>query len=73
MLVPVIYFDGFPGKVKSEELDEMIRRRVIVAFRRSNEWVRVGFYCLYRGTGGNYRGPDRRGQANGMGKLVRRS
>jgi hypothetical protein len=63
MLIPVIYFDGFPGKVKSEELDEMIRRRMIVAFRRSNEWVRVGFYCQYRGTGGSYRGPDRRGRA----------
>jgi len=62
MLVPVIYFDGHPGKVKSEELDEMIRRRVIVAFLRSNEWVRVGLYCRYRGAGGSYRGPDRRGK-----------
>ena len=53
MLFPVIYFDGFPGKVKSEELDGMIRRRMIVAFRRSNEWVRVGFYCQHRGTGGS--------------------
>lgn len=62
MMIPVIYYDGHPGKVKAEELDEMIRRRVIVAFRRSNEWVRVGLDCRYRGTGGNYRGPDRRGR-----------
>ena len=62
MLVPVIYFDGYPGKVKSEELDEMIRRRFIAAFRRSNEWVRVGLDCRYRGEGGSYRGLDRRGQ-----------
>lgn len=62
MLIPVIYFDGYPGKVKPEELDEMIKRRVIVAFRRSHEWVRVGWGCQYRGTGGNYRGPDRRGR-----------
>ena len=65
MLVPVIYFDGYPGKVKTEELDEMIRRRMIVAFRRSNEWIRVGLYCRYRESRGSYRGPDRRGQANG--------
>ncbi|HTY20333.1 MAG TPA: hypothetical protein VMC44_01730 [Geobacteraceae bacterium] len=61
MLIPVIYFDGYPGKVKAEELDEMIRKRTIVAFRRSNEWVRVGWGgCRYRGLGGAYNGPDRR-------------
>ena len=61
MLIPVIYFDGYPGKVNSQELDELIRRRTIVAFRRSNEWVRVGWNCQYRGSGGGpYRGPDRR-------------
>jgi hypothetical protein len=59
MLIPVIYFDGFPGKVKSEELDEFIHRRLIMAFRRSNGWVRVGSCCC-RGMGGTYKGPDRR-------------
>ena len=59
MLIPVIYFDGHPGKVNSEELDDMIRRRLIVAFRRTNEWVRVGSGYI-RGTGGPYKGPDRR-------------
>ena len=59
MLISVIYFDGYPGKVNSEELDDMIRRRLIVAFRRSHEWVRVGSGYI-RGTGGPYKGPDRR-------------
>lgn len=59
MLIPVIYFDSYPGKVKTEELDELIRRRLIMAFRRSNEWVRVGS-CHCRGMGGTYKGPDRR-------------
>jgi hypothetical protein len=63
MLVPVIYFDGYPGKVKSDELDEMIRKRAIIAFRRSGEWVRVGIGgCQHRGSGGKYSGPDRRGR-----------
>jgi hypothetical protein len=61
MLIPVIYFDNFPGKVDSEDLDEMIRRRLIMAFRRSDEWVRVG-NCRSRGAGGTYKGPDRRGK-----------
>jgi hypothetical protein len=61
MLIPVIYYDSFPGKVKTEELDELIRRRLIMAFRRSNEWVRVRS-CRCRGMGGAYKGPDRRRQ-----------
>ena len=61
MLISVIYFDGHPGKVKSEDLDDMIRRRLIVSFRRANEWVRVGGGYI-RGTGGSYKGPDRRGR-----------
>ena len=62
MLVPVIYFDGYPGRVKSEELDDLIRKRSIIAFRRSGMWVRVGWGgCRHRGTGGGlYNGPDRR-------------
>ena len=59
MLIPVIYFDSFPGKIKSEDLDEFIRRRLIMAFRRSSGWVRVGS-CGCRGMGGTYKGPDRR-------------
>jgi predicted TIM-barrel fold metal-dependent hydrolase len=59
MLIPVIYFDNHPGKVKAEKLDEFIRRRLIMAFRRSNGWVKVSG-CRYRGAGGNYKGPNRR-------------
>jgi hypothetical protein len=59
MLVPVIYFDNHPGNVKAENLDELIRRRLIMAFRRSNGWVKVTG-CNYRGSGGIYKGPNRR-------------
>jgi len=61
MLISVIYFDGYPGKVNPEDLDDLIRRRLIVSFRRSNEWIRVGS-CHIRGVGGSYKGPDRRGR-----------
>jgi hypothetical protein len=59
MLIPVIYFDNQPGKAKEEELDNLIRRRLIIAFFRSNEWVKV-YGCHYRGSGGTYKGPNRR-------------
>ena len=59
MFIPVIYFDNFPGKVNSEDLDEMIRRRLIIAFRRSNGWVKVSG-CHYRGLDGTYKAPNRR-------------
>jgi len=59
MLIPVIYFDNQPGKVKAEELDELIQRRLIIAFRRSNGWEKVPG-CRYRGLGGTYNGPNRR-------------
>ncbi len=59
MRVPVIYFDGNPGMVKSEKLDDFIRRRLVMAFLRSNEWVNAA-NCRHRGLGGKYIGPDRR-------------
>jgi len=59
MFIPVIYFDNHPGKVPPEELDELIRRRLIIAFRRSSGWVKVTG-CHYRGSGGTYKGPNRR-------------
>ena len=40
-LIAVIYFDNSPGMVEPEELDELIQKRMIIAFRRSDEWVRV--------------------------------
>ena len=59
MKVPVIYFDGNPGKVASERLDDMIRRRLVMAFIRRNEWVNAA-NCRHRGLGGKYKGPERR-------------
>jgi hypothetical protein len=59
MLIPVIYFDNHPGKVKAEDLDMFIRRRLILAFRRSSGWVKLAG-CHYRGLGGIYKGPNRR-------------
>jgi hypothetical protein len=58
-LIPVIYFDNSPGKVKPDELDELIKKRMIISFRRSNEWVRVTGDPL-REKGRKYEGPDRR-------------
>jgi hypothetical protein len=59
MNIQVIYFDNTPGLVKAERLDELIRNRGIIAFRRSGGWVRVGRDPI-RGNGGRYLGPDRR-------------
>ncbi len=59
MLIPVIYFDNTPGAVTPIELERLIQKRLIIAFRRSNDWVRVGRDPV-RGAGGRYNGPERR-------------
>jgi hypothetical protein len=59
MLIQAIFSDNSPGQVKSEDLDELIRKRKIIAFRRSDRWVRIG-YDPVRGQGGYYNGPERR-------------
>ncbi len=59
MYINVIYFDDTPGVVDAGRLDELIQSRRIIAFRRSDGWVRVGRDPV-RGNGGGYRGPDRR-------------
>ena len=59
MLIPVIYFDNHPGKVKAEDLDNLIQRRLIIAFYRMEGWVKVTG-CHHRGLGGTYKGPNRR-------------
>ncbi len=61
MQIPVIYFDNTPGAVDPSELDRLIQKRMIIAFRRSNGWVRVGRDKV-RGAGGYYKGPERRGR-----------
>jgi hypothetical protein len=58
-LIPVIYFDNSPGMVKPEELDELIQKRMIISFRRSDEWVRVKGDQI-REEAGKYEGPERR-------------
>ena len=40
-LIPVIYCDSSPGMVDPEVLEDLIQRRRIISFRRSNEWVRI--------------------------------
>ena len=58
-LIPVIYFDNSPGMVNPAELEVLIQKRIIVSFRRSNEWVRVKGDQI-RKNRSIYRGPDRR-------------
>jgi hypothetical protein len=60
MLIRVIFADNSPGQVKSEELDELIRNRKIISFRRSGRWVKVGLEPIRGDDGGSYNGPERR-------------
>jgi hypothetical protein len=43
MLIQVIYADNSPGYEREEKLDELIRNRKILTFRRQGRWVKVGF------------------------------
>jgi len=61
MLIPVLFSDNSAGQASPEILDELIRNRKIITFRRSDGWVRIGFDPI-RGDGGKYQGPDRRGK-----------
>ena len=58
-LISVIYFDNTPGMVTPEELDGLIQKRMIISFRRSNEWVRIKGDQI-REEDGKYEGPERR-------------
>lgn len=61
MKIPVKFHDLKTGVVRAEELHELIQTRKIVSFRRDDdEWVKIGVDPI-RGMGGNYRGPERRG------------
>jgi len=42
MLIQVIYADNSPGYEREEKLDELIRNRKILSFRRQGRWVKVG-------------------------------
>ncbi|MBW4056672.1 MAG: hypothetical protein HIU83_14970 [Proteobacteria bacterium] len=43
MIIPVIKVDKSPRLVNAEELDELLRKNALLAFHRSDGWVRVGF------------------------------
>lgn len=43
MIVPAIFSDASRHLVDSEELDELLQQKSVVAFRRSNGWVTVGY------------------------------
>ena len=43
MILRVVYTSGETGLVKAGDLDHLIRDEQIVAFCRSDGWVRIGF------------------------------
>lgn len=43
MVIPVIVSNGSPSVVNTEELDELLKKNALLAFRRLDGWVRVGF------------------------------
>jgi hypothetical protein len=58
-LIPVICFDSSPGIVKPEEIEELIQKRMIISFRRSDGWVRIPGGPI-RENGKKFKGPDKR-------------
>jgi hypothetical protein len=42
MKIMIIYQDGSTGAVSSDELDELLQEKAVLAFRRSGEWAKVG-------------------------------
>jgi hypothetical protein len=43
MKIPIINLDTSLRVINSEELDKMVRENAVLAFHRSDGWVRVGF------------------------------
>jgi hypothetical protein len=62
MRIPVQYCDGEFDFVEPGRLDELIRSRMIIGFRRSDGWVRVPHGPLRMKNGKKYRGAERRGR-----------
>ena len=60
MRIQVIFADNTPGVVDSVALDDLIKSRRIISFRRSSGWVRVGRDSV-RESKRPYNGPERRG------------
>ena len=72
MLIQVIFSDDSPVQVEPEDLDELIRNRKIMSFRRSGRWVKVGLEPVRGDNGVRYNGPERRRSAEkGSGRLKR--
>lgn len=42
MIVPAIFSNASPNSVSTEELDELLQKNALLAFRRSDGWVMVG-------------------------------
>ncbi|RII24957.1 MAG: hypothetical protein CXR31_15625 [Geobacter sp.] len=61
MRILVKFTDLRSSVVRADELQELIQSGKVLAFRRSDdEWVKIGVDPI-RGTGGRYKGPERRG------------
>ena len=43
MIVPSIFSNASPNYIDTEELDELLHEHALLAFCRSNGWVRIGF------------------------------
>jgi hypothetical protein len=43
MRVPAIFSNASPSYIDTEKLDELLHKNALLAFRRSNGWVMVGF------------------------------
>lgn len=62
MKIPVIFADKRRGVVRADELQELIRLQRVSCFQRGcDDWVKVGVDPTRGAGGGNYRGPERRG------------
>lgn len=59
MILRVVYTNGETGLVKAADLETLIREEQIVAFCRSDGWVRVGFDAI-RYLQRPYQGPGKR-------------
>ncbi len=42
MIVPAIFSNASPTFVRTEELDELLQKKALLAFRRADGWVMVG-------------------------------
>jgi hypothetical protein len=42
MKIPVIYINGLAGTISNEDLDSLLKMKVIKSFQRSTGWATVG-------------------------------